>query len=78
MDSKYFATSVLFRFQRKYRQTSPKQKILTVFFWSDYILKTGVVLDHLPASSYLSFVGSREHPEGVIVLYGLANSFYKK
>ena len=42
------------------------------------MLKTDAVVDHLPASSYAKFVGSHEHPKGVIVLYGLANSFYKK
>ena len=31
-DAKYCATSVLFRFQRKYHQTSPKLQILTGFF----------------------------------------------
>ena len=45
---------------------------------SEYILDTDVVLDHLPASSYAKFVRSYEHPEALIALYGLANSFYKK
>ena len=45
---------------------------------SEYILDTDVVLDHLPASSYAKFVRSCEHPEALIALYGLANSFYKK
>ena len=47
-------------------------------FFSKYMLKTDAVVDHLPASSYAKFVGSHEHPKGVIVLCGLANSFYKK
>ena len=48
------------------------------FFWSEYILKTDAVLDHLPASSYTKFVGYHEHPKEVTMVYGLANSFYKK
>ena len=71
MDAKYCATSALFRFQRKYHQTSPNLQILTVFFRSEYILKTDTTLDQLPASSYAKYVGSH-------VLYGLANSFFKK
>ena len=47
-------------------------------FFSKYMLKTDAVVDHLPANSYAKFVGSHEHPKGVIVLCGLANSFYKK
>ena len=77
MDAKYSVTSVLFRFQRKYRQTSPKTTNFNGLFWSEYILKTNAVLDYLPASSYAKFVGSHEHPEALILLYGLANSLYK-
>ena len=77
MNAKYCPTSVFFIFQRKYHQKSPKQQILT-FFSSEYILKTDAILDHLPASSYAKFLGSHEHPGALIVLYGLANSFYKK
>ena len=47
-------------------------------FWSEYNLKTDAGLDYLPAISYAKFVGSHEHPEALIVLYGLAYSFYKK
>ena len=38
----------------------------------------GAQFSRLPASSYVKFVGSQEHPKAVIVLYGLVNSFYKK
>ena len=72
MDTKYCATSAIFRFQRKYHQTSPKLQILTVF-WSEYILKSDVVFDDLPATSYAKFIGPQEHPKAVIVLYGLAH-----
>ena len=74
-DVKYWVTFVLFRFQRKYHQTSPKLKISTVFFWSEDILKTDAILDYLPASSYAKSIGSHEHPEALIVLYSLAYSF---
>ena len=47
-------------------------------FFSKYILRTDAVVDHLPANSYAKFVGSHEDPKAVIVLYSLANSFYKK
>ena len=67
MDTKYCATSVLFRFQWKYHQTSPNLKILTIF-WSEYILKTDAVLYHLPAKSYAKFAGSHKHSEAVIVV----------
>ena len=76
MDVKNCATSVLFRFHRKYHQINPNLQTLTVF-WSEYILKTDAVLDHLPASSCTIFVRSHQHPKSVIVVYGLENSFYK-
>ena len=47
------------------------------FFWSEYILKTDAVLDHLPASSYAKFVGSHEDPKPVVVVSGLENIFYR-
>ena len=47
-------------------------------FFSKYILKTDAVVGHLSANSYAKFVGCHEHPKTVIVLYDLANSFYKK
>ena len=78
MDVKYCVTSTLFIFQRKYHQTSLKIQISTFLFWFEYILKTDAILDYLPASIYAKFVGSHKHPEALIVLYGLAYSFYKK
>ena len=51
------------------------------FVWSEYILKTDPVLDHLPASSYAKFAGvswTSKKQKAVIVVYDLANSFYKK
>ena len=61
-------------------EISPDKSKTTNFdvFWSEYILKTDAVLDYLPASIYAKFVGSHEHPEALIVLYGLAYSFYRK
>ena len=59
MVAKYCATSVSFRFQRKYHQTNRKLQILTVF-WSECILKIDAVLDHVPASSHAKFVGLQE------------------
>ena len=50
---------------------------LNRFFWSEYILKTAAVLDHLLASSYAKFVRCHEHPKAVIAVYGLENPFYK-
>ena len=47
-------------------------------FFPKYILKTNAIVGHLSANSYAKFVGCHEHPKTVIVLYGLANSFYKK
>ena len=58
----------------KYCATSPnksKPANFNGFFRSEYILKTDTTLDQLPASSYAKYVGSH-------VLYGLANSFFKK
>ena len=74
MDAKYCVTSVLFRFQGKYDQTSPKLQISTCFLVWIHFKKWC----SSPTSSYAKFVESHEHPEALIVLYVLAYYFYKK
>ena len=43
------------------------------FVWTEYILKTQTVLDHLPASNYAKFVESHEHLKADLVVYDVAN-----
>ena len=78
MDAKYCANSVFIHISAKILQNKSKTVNFNGFFLSEYILDTDAVLDNLPASSYGKFVRSYEHPEALVALYGLANSFCKK
>ena len=69
---------IFIQISAKISQNKSKTVNFNGFFLSEYILDTDVVLDHLPTSSYAKFVRSYEHPEALIALYGLTNSFYKK